>query len=310
MGGHQALDGMARALLGRGVTTFLPTAVSAPLDDLAAFATDVRAWTAPHDGADAPGFNLEGPFLTRERKGAHAAEHLRNPSDVDAGALAPLLHGLRVITVAPELPGAIELIGRLVERGVLVSLGHSGATFDQARAGYDAGARSTTHLFNAMTGVAHRDPGLAVAALTDDRVGVELIADGHHVHAALWPLIVRAKPASGLLLVSDAIALGGSTQRAGSLGALAVEVRDGRAVLAGADTLAGSVIALDDAVRNLVSAGMPLPVAVRAASTNPAALIGLEDRGAIEVGRRADLVELDDELRLVGVLRGGRRIAS
>jgi N-acetylglucosamine-6-phosphate deacetylase len=308
MDGPTALDGMARGLVDRGVTTFLPTAVSAPLDALATFARDVRGWSPPDDGADAPGFNLEGPFLAPGRKGAHAAEHLRVPADVGADALEPLLEGLRLATIAPELPGAIELIARLVGRGVVVSLGHSGATLEEARAGYDAGARSTTHLFNAMTGVAHRDPGLAVAALTDDRAAVELIADGHHVHPALWPLIVRAKPPSGLLLVSDAIALAGSGDASGRLGSLAVEVRGGRAVLAGTETLAGSVIALDDAVRKLVAAGIALPMAVRAASSNPAQLVGLEDRGALEVGRRADLVELDDELRVIAVVRGGRRI--
>jgi N-acetylglucosamine-6-phosphate deacetylase len=219
--------------------------------------------------------------------------------------LEPLADGLRVMTVAPELPGALELIAWLRGRGVAVSLGHSAASLEEARAGYAAGARTTTHLFNAMTGIDHRAPGLAVAALTDDAVWVELIADGQHVHPAVWPIVVRTKPAERLFLVSDAIALAGTGRTSGSVGGLPVEVVGDRCTLAGTGTLAGSVIALDSAVRNLARSGMALPVAVAAASANAAALIGAADRGRLEVGLRADLVELDDELRVRRVMRGG-----
>ena len=197
MGDTDALDGMARALLRRGVTSFLPTAVSAPLDDLAAFADRVRAWlpAAPSDGSQPLGFNLEGPFLATARRGAHDATHLRAPADAPETTLERLVDGLRLTTVAPELPGALDLIGWLQGQGVAVSIGHSAALLDEARAGYAAGASSTTHLFNAMTGVDHRSPGVAVAALLDDSAYVELIADGVHVHPALWPLIARLKPA-------------------------------------------------------------------------------------------------------------------
>jgi N-acetylglucosamine-6-phosphate deacetylase len=307
MGGLDALDGMARSLLRRGVTSFLPTAVTAPLDVLAAFAADVRGWAAvaPANGSGPLGFNLEGPFLAPARKGAHDAAHLLSPEDVAAHRLEALLDGLRVITVAPELPGAVELIAGLASRGVQVSLGHSDATLAQARAGYVAGATSTTHLFNAMSGVHHRDPGLAVAALGDDSVWVELIADGHHVDASLLPIVTRTKPADRLLLVSDAIAAGGTAARRAILGGLDCEIADGRVTLAGTSTLAGSVIALDDAVRFLAGAGVPLPAAVAAASTNPAALVGATDRGRLAVGLRADLVELDDDLRVRRAMRGG-----
>ncbi len=182
----------------------------------------------------------------------------------------PLVDGLRLLTVAPELPGATDLIGWLHGRGVAVSIGHSAAVLDEARAGYAAGARSTTHLFNAMTGVDHRSPGVAVAALLDDDAYVELIADGIHVHPDIWPLITRLKPRDRLLLVSDALAVAGTGDGRGRIGELDIEVMDGRATLAGTDTLAGSVIALDSAVRNLVAAGVPLPDAVAAASRNPA----------------------------------------
>ena len=249
--------------------------------------------------------NLEGPWLAHARKGAHDPALLREPADLRLADLEAHLDGLRLVTVAPELPGALDLIAWLHGRGVAVSMGHSAATIDEARAGYAAGGTSTTHLFNAMSGVDHRAPGLAVAALTDDAVYTELIADGVHVHPALWPLIARLKPVDRLLLVSDAIPLAGMGDGRARVGGLEVEVVGQRVTLVGTSTLAGSVIALDDAVRNLVGAGIALPAAVAAASRNPLALLGVTDRGRIATGQRADLVELDDALRVRRVMRGG-----
>jgi len=308
MGGSDALTGMARALARRGVTSFLPTAVTSSLDRLADFCASVRVWTpqAPADGAAPLGFNLEGPLLAAARKGAHPEEHLRHPADLSEAELAPLLDGLRVITIAPELPGALELIGRLSGSGVRVSLGHSAASVEESRAGFAAGAVSATHLFNAMSGLDHRAPGLAAAALLDDAVWVELIADGQHVHPTLWPLIWRIKPSDKPLLVSDAIPLAGSGESSGMIGELAVELRGERVTLVGSETLAGSVSALDLEVRNLVRSGSQLHTAVAAATDNPAALLGLTDRGRLEVGRRADLVELDADLGVRRVMRGGQ----
>ncbi len=307
MGDARALNGMARHLLRHGVTSFLPTAVTAPLADLVAFAAEVRGWMpdAPRDGAEPLGFNLEGPFLSDARRGAHDPTYLRTPADIGQDELEPLIEGLRLVTVAPELPGAIELIGWLRSRGIATSMGHSAATIEQARAGYAAGGTSTTHLFNAMSGFDHRAPGLAVAALADDDAYTELIADGIHVHPALWPLIARLKPVDRLLLVSDAIPLAGTREGRARIGGLEVEVVGQRVTLLGTTTLAGSVIALDDAVRNLAGAGISLPVAVAAAGRNPLALLGITDRGRIAVGQRADLVELDPALRVQRVLHGG-----
>jgi N-acetylglucosamine-6-phosphate deacetylase len=307
MGDVAALDGMARHLLRHGVTSFLPTAVTAPLPVLTAFAARVRDWipTAPTDGAAPLGFNLEGPFLAPGRRGAHDPAFLAVPADVTHEAMEPLIEGLRLITIAPELPGALDLIGWLRGRGVATSMGHSGATIDEARAGYAAGGSTTTHLFNAMSGFDHRAPGLAVAAVTDDAAYVELIADGVHVHPALWPVITRLKPPDRLLLVSDAITLAGMGDGRALIGGLEVDVVGGRATLVGTSTLAGSVIALDDAVRNLVAAGIALPAAVAAASRNPLAMLGVVDRGRIAIGQRADLVELDGALRVRRVMRGG-----
>lgn len=312
MGGRDALDGMARALLHRGVTSFLPTAVTASIDRLGAFADTVRAWmaSAPADGAEPLGFNFEGPFLSDSKRGAHDPAFLRDPSSVPQADLAPMVDGMRVITIAPELPGALDLIRWLRGRGVAVSLGHSAATFEEARAGYAAGATATTHIFNAMSGVEHRAPGLAVAALLDDSVYVELIADGVHVDPALWPLITRVKPADRLLLVSDAISLAGTGDGRTRLGTLDVEVTGNRVTLAGTSTLAGSVLSLDVAVRLLTTSGVPLPAAVAAASRNPLELLGVGDRGRLAVGQRADLVELDSDLNVRRVMRGGEWLTT
>jgi N-acetylglucosamine-6-phosphate deacetylase len=312
-GGHSAmadaaaLDGMARALLRRGVTSFLPTGWTAPLSDLRRFADLVRGWLpgAPYDGAQPLGFNLEGPFLSEARRGAHNPAHLAIPADVPRDELEPLLGGLRLTTVAPEIPGGLELIAWFCERGVRVSLGHSAADLETSVSGYRAGASTTTHLFNAMSGVDHHAPGLAVAALGNDDAWVELIADGQHVNPAVWPIITRTKPDDRLLLVSDAISLAGTGDGRTTIGGLEIEVRGERCTLVDGGALAGSVIALDAAVRNLAASGVTLPAAVAAATRNPLSLLGITDRGRIAVGQRADLVELDDGLNVRRVMRAG-----
>jgi N-acetylglucosamine-6-phosphate deacetylase len=307
MGDAAALDGMAQALLARGVTSFLPSAWSTPWAELVAFAERVREWlpAAPGNGSQPLGFNLEGPFLSVAKKGAHDPRHLRLPADVPFTDIEPLIDGLRLITIAPELPGALELIGWLRERGIACSMGHSAATLDEARAGYAAGGTTTTHLFNGMSGVDHHAPGLAVAALVNDSAYVELIADGHHVDRSLWPMITRTKPADRLMLISDAIPNAGMGDGRATIGGIEVEIVGGRVTIVGTTTLAGSVIAIDDAVRNLVRSGLPIPTAIAAGSRNPLAMLGIHDRGRIAVDQRADLVELDDELAVKRVMRRG-----
>ena len=307
MGGRAALDGMSRSLLRRGVTSFLPTGVTAPLPELAAFADTVRSWMpgAPPDGARPLGFNIEGPFISQSKRGAHNPDLVRSSLDVDLAALEPIVGGMRIMTVAPEIPGGLELIRWLRDRGVAVSLGHSAATVEQARAGYTAGGRTTTHLFNGMSGVDHHHPGQAVAALTDDAAYVELIADGQHVHPAVWDLILRAKPPGRLVLISDALAFAGTGIGRAVMSGMAIEIHEDRCTLAGTDTLAGSVIALDTAVRNVVAAGFGLPIAAAASSRNALELLGVTDRGVLAPGMLADVVLLDETFRLQRVMRGG-----
>jgi N-acetylglucosamine-6-phosphate deacetylase len=308
MGTRENLDGMARALLRHGVTSFLPTAWTAALPELHVFAERVRGWIAARpttDGAAPLGFNLEGPFLSPARNGAHDPRWLRTPAETDWSQIEPLVEGLRLITIAPEIPGALELIERLTGLGVRVSIGHSAADLEWADAGYDAGATSTTHLFNAMTGIEHRSPGVAVAALDRDDVWVELIADGHHVDRSIWPIVQRTKPVDRLMLVSDALSIAGSDVRRMVTGGHEIEVVDGRCTIVGTDTIAGSVICLDESLRNLVANGSSLPAAVAAASRNPLELLGITDRGRLAVGQRADVVVLDQKLDVRQVIRAG-----
>jgi N-acetylglucosamine-6-phosphate deacetylase len=310
-GGVAELAGMAKALLRRGVTSFLPTAATASIETLRGFAADVRRFLhePPPNGAEACGFNLEGPFISRRKPGAQDQRFICTPTEVPLAELEPFLDGLRLVTVAPEEPGALALIAWLRGHGVVISLGHSAATVHEALAGYAAGARSTTHLFNGMSGVDHHAPGLAVVALAADDVYTELIADGYHVDRALWPLVLRLKPVDRLILVTDAIFLAGTSQRGGVFGDREVRVEDDHCVLASSGILCGSVIGLDMAVRNLARAGVELPRAAAAASANPCALLGLNDRGLLAPGLRADLVEFDDEISVRRVMRGGSWIA-
>jgi N-acetylglucosamine-6-phosphate deacetylase len=277
-------------LAAQGVTTWCPTLVTAPLDRYAAPLDRIaEAATRPGPRPAIAGAHLEGPFLGG-RPGAHPPALIIPPDRDWLDALPPIVV---LVTVAPEPAGAEAAIASLSGRGVLVSLGHSAATIDQAVAGIDAGARLVTHGFNGMTGLDHRAPGMVGALLTDDRVAVSLIADLVHVHPAALAVAFRCKPADRVVLVTDAVAW-----RRGQVGGIDL-VHDGTAPRLADGTLAGSALSLDRAVANVVAhCGAPLARAVAAASTNPARLLGLEDRGAIEPGRRADLVALDPDTLL------------
>ena len=214
---------------------------------------------------------------------------------------------VRMVTLAPELPGGVEAVERLAEAGVVAAIGHTDATYDVARRALDAGARVGTHLFNAMRGLHHREPG-PVAALLEAPVDVELIADGVHLHPAVLRSVFAAKPGR-CVLITDAMAAAGAEDGDYELGPMTIEVREGVARLADADgqgAIAGSTLTMDAAVRHAVQeAGLPLLDVVHAASTAPARVLGLGDVGAIEAGRRADLVVLDDDLAVVRVMRSG-----
>ncbi len=258
-------------------------------------------------GAQVLGAHLEGPFLSRARPGAMDPDTFLAP---DPGLLRRLLlageGATALMTLAPELPGAIELIGELVEAGVVVSLGHSDADYDQACTAVEAGARSATHVFNAMAPFHHRAPGLVGAALDHPAVSCELICDAVHVDPLAMRLLHRAKGGHGVHLVTDAVSAAGMPDGSYRLGALEVQVTDGRATVAGG-AIAGSTLTMDAAVANAVRfLEIGVEQAVAMASANPARLLGLADRkGTIAPGMDADLAVLDDSLRACGTIVAG-----
>ncbi len=290
-----------------GVTAFLPTVITSPLTTMAA-AQAVVMQPPPGEptGAVPLGLHIEGPFLNPQKKGAHNPAYLRTP---DAAAVADWSpsQGVRLVTLAPELPGALELAELLHSRGILVSAGHSVATYAEATAGFDHGIRYGTHLFNAMPALGHREPGLPGALLCDARPVVGLIADGVHTHPAMVDLAWKALGKRRLNLVTDAMAALGVPPGKQLLGDFEVLV-DGVSARLSDGTLAGSILSLDQALRNLLAfTGCSLTDALPTMTSTPAAALGLEgERGSLVVGYRADLVLLDSELHVVATMIDGK----
>lgn len=286
----------------RGTTAMNASLVTASSDDLRA---QVAALAPYVDAGELAGIHLEGPWLSPRNKGAHAESLLRTP-DLELAAELMDAHpgAIRMVTIAPELPGATELIELLATRGVVAAIGHTVCSYAQARHAIERGASGATHLFNAMPGLHHREPGPLLALMDDDRVHVELIFDGVHVHPDLAAATLRAAGARGVL-ITDAMGAAGSPDGDYLLGTLPVTVTDGVARLAGQDTIAGSTLTLDAALRNAVAAGLPLTDALRALTSAPAAYQGFDHVGALASGKRADLVVLDDDLRVQHVARRG-----
>jgi N-acetylglucosamine-6-phosphate deacetylase len=304
-----ALQTLAQRLPESGVTAYLPTLISSSSTTyraaFAAFEAYLAAGDAP--GAQALGFHLEGPFLSPERKGAHPLSAIER---VDGRLFDELLEcsRLRLMTVAPERPGGLERIRRLRHRGIQVSLGHTDATLDEFVAGVDAGAEMATHLYNAMSPFAHRAPGSIGGALTDDRVTVGLIADGIHSHPASLRLTVRAKGPGRIALVTDMMAAAGMPAGRYALGGQTVLVDDWTARLEDG-TLAGAVVFLDQAIRNMVRwTGVTSAEAINMATEVPARLLGLTDRGRIAAGGNADLVLFNENLEIAATFVRGRRV--
>ena len=274
-----------------GTTTLLASLVSAPVDDLVAAVARLAAATS--DGLLA-GVHLEGPWLAGSRAGAHAPEVLAPP---DPDAVLRLLEAgpVRVVTLAPELPGALDAVRTLRAHGVVVAVGHTAATYEETRAAIAAGASLGTHLFNAMAPVHHRAPGPVLALLEDPSVVVELVVDGVHLHPAVVRAVLDRAPGR-VALVTDAISAAGCADGTYRLGGREVSVVDGAPRLAGTDIIAGSVLTMDAAVRRVVAGGTDLATAVEAATATPARVLGLRDRGSLAVGHRADLVHLSPDL--------------
>jgi N-acetylmuramic acid 6-phosphate etherase/N-acetylglucosamine-6-phosphate deacetylase len=293
-------------LTASGVTSVLPTVITAPLAALHAAARRVRGAIAAHPGV--LGVHLEGPFLAAQKRGAHRADWLLIPDteNLDAVLADPVMgEVLRVVTLAPELPGAIAAIKRLVAAGVVVSLGHTGATGGQMREAAAAGASMVTHVFNAQSALGHRAPGAPGVALTDARLWPCMIADGVHVDPAI--LLLAFAGCARAIAVTDSILLAGlAVGEERDFGGARVKLDEDGVGRRADGTIAGAGITLDEGVRRLIAAGVAAEVALAAATSRPADALGLRDRGRIAVGQRADLVWWSDAFEVRQVWTGGQ----
>lgn len=293
--------------LRHGTTTLVASLLTAGPDELA---RQVAALAQHARAGLIAGIHLEGPWLSTKRCGAHEPSLMRDPDLDEIDHVLSLGDGtIRMVTLAPERAGACEATRRIVDVGVVAAVGHTDATYEQTRAAIDAGATVGTHLFNAMRPIHQREPGPVIALLEDSRVTVELIADGVHVDPALYRHVTRSAGGDRVSLVTDAMAAAGMPDGAYRLGSLAVDVVDGAARVAGTNTIAGGTATTDRLFRFAVThSGLPrdeaLMLAVRQTSTNPRRALGLPFAGLVP-GYPADLVVLNPDLAVVGVLRGG-----
>lgn len=324
-GGHDVMEANARALdritaavARHGTTSMIATTVSAPIEDTCRSLEAIASYIREHQAysgdarpvAEILGIHLEGPFLSHAKRGVHPPDTLAKPSVETLQKFLAAADGLvKIITIAPELPGATELIEAIVAAKVVAAVGHTDADYDQARAAIHAGARHAVHVYNAMRPFDHRDPGILGAILTDPEITAEIIADGVHVAGPAIQVLIGCKGVDAVLLVSDGIAATGMPDGNYRLGNFAVTVKDG--VCRNAEgRLAGSTLTLDRAIRNLVALGVSLQDAVRMATILPARRLGLAGKkGIIAVGADADLVALTPDLRVAGVMTRGSALA-
>jgi N-acetylglucosamine-6-phosphate deacetylase len=319
-GGHDVMEADARALdritstvARHGTTSIVATTVTAPVDDTCRSLQGIARYIRAHENAGSDGLaaeilgiHLEGPFISKARRGVHPPDAIARPSVETLGRFLEAADGLvKIVTVAPELPGALELIAAAVAAKVVAAIGHTDADYEQTRAAIQAGARHAVHMYNAMRPFDHRDPGVVGAILTDPEVTAEVIADLVHVAGPAIQVLIGTKGFDTVLLVSDGIAATGMSDGNYRLGNFEVSVKDGVARNS-EGKLAGSTLTLDRALRNAVGLGVPLQDAVRMATVLPARRLGLAGKkGIIAVGADADLVALTPDLRVAGVMTRG-----
>jgi N-acetylglucosamine-6-phosphate deacetylase len=317
-GGHDVMEGseeamaaVTRTVARHGTTSFVATTVTASAEDTCRSLEGVARFIATQHETDEPraevlGIHYEGPFISAARRGVHPPEWIQLPS---AELLEKLLRAAsgnaRILTIAPELLGSMPCIDAARKAGLVVAMGHTDATYEQARAAIARGARHAVHVYNAMRPFSHRDTGVIGAVLTSPEVTAELIADGVHVDEAAMRLLLQAKGAACVILVSDGISATGMPDGKYTLGKFEVTVSGG--VCRNAEgKLAGSTLTLDRALRNIVALGVPLADAVRMLTLNPATLLGIEfKKGALRTGADADIVLLDEALQVTNVWTRG-----
>ncbi len=310
-GTNAALRSIARKVSEHGTTSLVATTVTASTEQTLRAIEGIAGYIAQQHETEEPraevlGIHFEGPFISKERRGVHPSEWIQLPSAETLGRFLKAAAGnARILTIAPEVLGAAPCMDAAREAGLVVSMGHTDATYEQARAAMARGARSATHVYNAMRPFSHRDPGVIGAVLTSPDVNAELIADGVHVDEAAMKLLLLAKGAAHVTLVSDGLSATGMPDGKYTLGGFEVTVSGG--VCRNAEgTLAGSTLTLDRALRNIVALGIPLPDAVRMLTLNPASLLGIEfKKGSLRVGADADILLLDEGLHLAGVWARG-----
>ncbi|MEU3738310.1 N-acetylglucosamine-6-phosphate deacetylase [Streptomyces sp. NPDC032198] len=293
-----------------GTTTVVASTVTGEMDFLAQRAGVLSELA---EQGDIAGIHFEGPFISPCRKGAHSEALLRDPDPADVRKLMDAARGqAKMFTLATEMPGGLDSVRLLAEHGVIAAIGHTDATYEQTQEAIDAGATVATHLYNAMPGLGHREPGPIAALLEDERITVELINDGTHLHPAAFELAFHHAGAARTALITDAMDAAGFGDGRYMLGPLEVEVKDSVARLVEGGSIAGSTLTLDRAFKRSVTVdGLPVGDVVRAISANPARLLGMYDRvGSLEPGKDADLVVLDAEFALVGVMRKGEWVIA
>lgn len=305
-GSVEGIRKMAEGVVKNGVTAWLPTTMTVSYDDLRRAFNAVRTLMDKKNnpkGAQIMGVHAEGPFINPSKKGAQAVEYIR---PADAPFLIENSDVIRIVTLAPEMPGALDCIREVTEKtSILVSMGHTAANFETAKAGIEAGVRHATHLFNAMTPLNHRDPGVVGAALADDRVSTELIADTFHISPDLFGLVAKVK-GDNLILITDCTRAGGLEDGEYTLGGQPIFVKGIECRLADG-TIAGSVLKLNNAVRNMREhTSLPLEQIVRMASINAARCIGLDKtKGSLEAGKDADIILADESFAVSETIIAG-----
>jgi len=301
---------VARTHRRHGTTTMVASTVTGELADLM---RQAAALSELVEQGELAGIHFEGPFIAPGRCGAHEPSLLRDPDPADVRKLVDAARGTaRMMTLAPELPGGLDSVRLLAEHGVIAAVGHTDSGYEATLEAIEAGATVATHLFNAMPGLHHRTPGPIAALLEDERVTVELVNDGVHLHPAVLGLAVRRAGADRVAFITDAMGAAGKGDGRYPLGGLEVEVRDGVARLVEGGSIAGSTLTLDTAFRRAVTVDrLPVEDAVRALSANPARLLGVSDRvGSLEPGKDADLVVLDADFAVTGVMRKGEWVVE
>ena len=298
-GDYEAINQIAITHSHFGTTSFLPTTMTMNKDkiirSLRSICEAVKKGTA---GAEILGIHMEGPYINSEKKGAQREEDIKKVSIEEFSEFNQASGNLiRLVTIAPEMPGAIDFIKYLDKQKIIVSVGHSNATYAQVQAGIQAGLSHVTHTFNAMRGLHHREPGVVGAALTSPELTVEVIADGIHIHPIVLKILTKIKEGEKIVLMTDAMRAAGLKEGTYDLGGQEVIVAKGQARLKDG-TLAGSVLTMDKAVKNMVNkVGIPLSKAIQMASFNPAKSIGVDDKkGSLEPGKDADIVILNKNL--------------